>query len=243
MYNAFSRDADSGHRSIITSPIAIQPCFAGFTDSKSQDSDRTKAIRKIPSLSKSLICIRDALEDSEAVKTYEWMDSARYRRYSIPLQRVLPAIRITWKDGWYWITWLHLDIVLAPLPADIESVSASLARRNVPFVNIDRHHINQFALALSEQRLRQAEVGQPSTSPLAAAFDREYQTRLHSIFESILLDAGGAEPKRDERKQALHDLRSLKRSAVRDRAQTRQRSAQMTRYQHACRPVRQASLL
>ncbi|WP_431049261.1 hypothetical protein [Roseateles sp. L2-2] len=132
---------------------------------------------------------------------------------------------------------------MAPLPADIQSVSASLARLNVPFVNIDRHHINQFALALSERQLRQGEIGQPSPSPLAAAFDRKYQTRLDSVFESILFDEGGALPKRVERKQALHDQRSLQRSAVRDRAQTRQRSAQMTRYQHACGPVRQASLL
>lgn len=237
------RDARSGHRSVVTPSRALQACLAGFIDLKSQDPNGAKAIRKIPSLSKSLIYVRDALEDSEAVKTYEWMDPVHYRRYSIPFQRVLPAIRITWQDGWYWITWIHLDVVLPPLPADIQSVSASLAGRNVPFVAIDRHHINQFALALSERKLRQGEIGQLSTSPLTAAFDREYQIRLDSVFESILLDAGGALAKRVERKQALHDLRSLQRSAVRDRAQTRQRSAQMTRYQHACGPVRQASLL
>lgn len=246
MHTAAFRDAKCGHRSIITSPIDLQPWLTGFTDCKSQNSGSPKAIRKIPCISKSLVCLRDALDNSNAVKKYEWMDPARYLRYSIPFQRVLPAIRITWQDGWYWITWIQLDLVLPPLPADIQSVRASLARRNVPFINIDRHHINQFALAFSERQLRQEEFGQCSQGPLAAAFDHDYQSRLDSVFESILRGAESSLPKRVERQHGphnLHELRLSRTPALSERARIRQRNGQMARHQHASGPVRQVSLL
>lgn len=155
-------------------------------------------------------------------------------------QRILPALRIWWREEECWIAWIHLEIALPP--ADIHAPRLSIASRDVPFVKNNGHHLSQFALALAEQKAQRQQLGWSSTPRLENAVEVEYQRLIHTVSGSISRRATPAIRRRlthRASRPAADSLHEIGHSKVRNHAQR----PQVWRQPTARSPRRQVCLL